>query len=112
MTWLDDFPKERNERRNVAWHHAGLTFGKWIDWLIDRGDIITTPEHERRVATLLQTIRFEREQHERDRTAIGSNLDATARENAAVVHRVRQLVDVRRKTLRMDDLMTALGWDD
>lgn len=112
MSWTDDFAAEHNLRRNIDFHRSGFTAGQWVDWLIERGDIITLPEHERRVENLHRVIRQEREQHQRERAAIGDSVDATVRENAAIVHAVTQLVDVRRKTLRMDDLLHALGWDD
>jgi hypothetical protein len=109
QSWTDDFDPEANYRRSLAWHRAGLPGGDdYINWLIARGDLVTGAEANRIHARAVSGMEMERKVWDDKLAAIRGSVEESVRKTARVNDAVAKLVDRRRKTLRMSDLLEAL----
>jgi hypothetical protein len=107
--WTDDFDSEANYRRSLAWHRAGCPGGEeYVAWLIARGDLVTSAEAKRIHDRAVSGMEMERKVQADKLAAIYSSVDESVRKTARVNDAVTKLVDRRKKTLRMSDLLEAL----
>jgi hypothetical protein len=109
QSWTDDFDSEANYRRSLAWHRAGLPGGDdYVNWLVARGDLVTRAEANRIHDRAVSGMEMERKVWDDKIAAIHASVEESVRRTARVNDAVSKLVDRRRKTLRMSDLLKAL----
>ncbi|OZM74002.1 hypothetical protein CFN78_06865 [Amycolatopsis antarctica] len=82
---------------------------QWIDQLISDGVLMTSAAVDAQVADIRAMLAAAITSTEQRHAARMASIDEHTRELARQSERVHALVNVRRKTLRMADLMAALG---